>query len=162
MKMKQPVWLAFRILILGYIAYGACTQPAQIGIVVPTEFLRTLVVLGSPLAFLAALLWCRYGFGLTLHSRSRAQIWSRPGWSACPFQKTQPPQFFHFAAWLFIANAAGNLVGRFCGATIPDPALALGIFGGAFAAGMLPGLQWLVRAHPEYFFAERKTSEDSL
>lgn len=153
MKMKSPVWLTLRILIVGNSAYGACMQPIQIDIAATRDFLQVLTFLATPLAFLVTSLWCRYGLGLTVRRQAKQQVATRPEWSVCPFQKAQPQQFFHLAGWFFLGNAMGSLLGHFCGTAISSPVLTLGIFGGAFGAGMLVGLQWLVHAHPEYFSA---------
>lgn len=136
---------------MAYIAYGASTQPVQISIAVTPDFLRALAFCGTPLAFMGALLWCRYALVVTVRRLAVQQRRSRPGWSVCPFQKAQPQQFFHVGAWFLLANALGNLLGLLCGTGISSAALALGGFGGAFGAGMLAGLQWLIHAHPEYF-----------
>lgn len=156
MKMKSPVWLVLRILIVGDSAYGACTQPIQIDIAVTRDFLQAMTVFATPLAFLVASLWCRYGLGFTMRRRARLQVMTRPEWSICPFQKAQPQQFFHLGGWFFLGNAMGSLLGHFCGHPISSPVLTLGIFCGAFGAGMLVGLHWLVHAHPEYFLVPGK------
>jgi hypothetical protein len=76
--------------------------------------------------------------------------WLAPSWSENPFQKDQPFQFFHLAAWAFVALSLVALIHRFESALTTALFPAEAIFG-AFGLGLLLGIKWAVMSHKGNF-----------
>lgn len=91
----------------------------------------------------------------------RAVLGTMPSWFESPAQLEQPFQYFHLCAWSFIAFSAFSVL-----ATDPAPPgdLSTGFptdcFPGAMGLGVLLGIAWAVRAHPDKFVQQGSSGQE--
>jgi hypothetical protein len=97
-------WSAVRVLLLS----AACLRNVFAPAAVTTPSAADGIGAAPPWLMLA---FGAVGIPLILIARLAGSTpWQRPGWRGNPFQLKQPLQFFHFAAFFFMAQGAGSLV----------------------------------------------------
>lgn len=97
-------WLYFRVGAILLVAIAGCFVPLGAHAAPPIDWDALFIIFGA----------CAIGLPLVLgvqrFNPQSAKVWSRPSWMANPLNFRDPIQFFHFGAYLSIAQGLVVLI----------------------------------------------------
>ena len=142
------IWFGLRVLFVGFWAHTGWTGMDQ-----GLESDRFPLSFASVLGTLAiGALVTRYWVARPYFDRGRSQTGSMPSWSANPFQSSQPFQAMHTGGIAFVAMGAMALIrGPRNAVEATSPHMPSELFGASFGLGILVGIYWTMRSHPNLF-----------
>ena len=106
----RSVFLYVRLLL---VAFGFVS--AAIGAASRDDWMNRDPAIGFgivPIVFAFMIVGLLFVIGMQAVNPWSAKVWNKPSWAANPFSFSQPCQFFHLAAWFFMASGVGALIGR--------------------------------------------------